>query len=407
MKNLRALSAVILFAIAGVFLAFQTGYARLTSGTTSDNDQWCMGVSGAEICVDSSGNLIPTTASDTTVGTSALPFATVYTDDLTTGDDLTVTDDLTVSGDATVALTLGVGDLTPDAKLEVQSLGAGETYALLVSSDNGSTNELAYDTANDQLEISADVGIGGDAATPDARLEVASKGAGETYSLLLSSANGSTNEIAFDTANDEVEILATVGIGDASPDAMLEVVSEGIDETYALLVSSTNGSTNEIAFDTGADELEISAKVSIGQTVDSSPDGTVEITPAAGDEFSLIVSSVGSAVSHLAVRSARNGHLEVAGSAPTPINCGTTPSVVGSDVAGKFTIGSSATENDGCTLNFTQPFAQAPACIAQCEDVTAIVASTTSVSGVAFKLTTTVDSSGDVCSYFCIGQDAD
>lgn len=106
MKTNRLLPVIV--AVLSVFLAFKVGYARLTGGSTSDNDAGCWGASGVEVCVDSSGNVVPTTASDTTVGSVALPFATVITDDLTVNDDLTVTDDLNVTGLATVGETLGV-----------------------------------------------------------------------------------------------------------------------------------------------------------------------------------------------------------------------------------------------------------------------------------------------------------
>lgn len=104
MKKYLSLAGLIL--CAALILGISSGrvYARLT-GTEPGTDQWCMGVSGAEVCVDASGNLIPTTDNDTTLGTSALRFATAYIMDITIGDDLTVTDDALVSGDLTVALT--------------------------------------------------------------------------------------------------------------------------------------------------------------------------------------------------------------------------------------------------------------------------------------------------------------
>lgn len=73
--------------------------ARLTSPSASDADIWCAGPEGAEVCVDSSGNLIPTTDNDTTLGTSSLAWATGYFYDIALSDDLTVADDATVTGD--------------------------------------------------------------------------------------------------------------------------------------------------------------------------------------------------------------------------------------------------------------------------------------------------------------------
>ena len=101
MKKYLNLAGLIL--CAALILGVSSGrvYARLT-GTEPGTDQWCMGVSGAEICVDASGNLIPTTDNDTTLGTSSLRFATAYILDITVGDDLSVTDDATVTDDLTV-----------------------------------------------------------------------------------------------------------------------------------------------------------------------------------------------------------------------------------------------------------------------------------------------------------------
>lgn len=86
-----------------LLLGLGTGrvFARLT-GTEPGTDIHCVGPSGAEVCVDVSGNFLPTTDNDTTLGTSALRFATVYAYDLAASDDLTVTDDATVSDDLTV-----------------------------------------------------------------------------------------------------------------------------------------------------------------------------------------------------------------------------------------------------------------------------------------------------------------
>lgn len=302
---------------------------------------------------------------------------------------------------------IGVGDATPDAPLELVG-NAGDTYSFLISSANQTTNEVAFDTALDQLEIGGKVSIGQTVdATPDAQVEIIA-GAGIQYGLKVSSGNGSTDEIAYDTSLDQLEVGAKLSVGqspDQTPDAQVEIVA-GAGIQYGLKISSGNGSTDEIAYDTSLDQLEISAKVSIGQTVDATPDGTVEIVAAAADTFSLLVSSVGAAVSHLAVRSASNGHIEVAGAAPTLINCGTTPAVVGSDVAGKITIGSSAGNNDGCTVVFHRPYAAAPACLALCS-VTQVVSSTSAVAGFAFATTGAGDPSGEVCSFQCLGQDAD
>ncbi len=102
----KSLKLASLIFCAGLMLAIGSikANARLTAQPASAADIWCMGPSGAEVCIDSSGNLIPTTASDTTLGTSSLPWATVYADDMTIGDDLAATGDLYQVAASTQAL---------------------------------------------------------------------------------------------------------------------------------------------------------------------------------------------------------------------------------------------------------------------------------------------------------------
>lgn len=120
----KAFNFVGLLLASVLILGISTGriHARLT-GTEPGTDVSCWGVSGAEVCVDVSGNLLPTTDNDTTLGTSSLRWATAYILDITVGDDLTVSDDATVADDLTVT-----GDLlkTPVASAV---LGAGGTIS--------------------------------------------------------------------------------------------------------------------------------------------------------------------------------------------------------------------------------------------------------------------------------------
>ncbi len=97
------------------------------------------------------------------------------------------------------------------------------------------------------------------------------------------------------------------------------------------------------------------------------------------------------------------GHINSAtrvGPPPSVGTCGTTPSVVGSDNAGKITTGSSATT--ACTLTFGTVFAVAPACM---------LSTTVTNAGPLFIATTTTtavlnyaSATSAVISYICIGQ---
>ena len=97
----KSLHLVAILCTMTLLLGLGTGrvFARLT-GTEPGTDVHCVGVSGAEVCVDVSGNFLPTTDNDTTLGTSSLRWATAYVLDVVVGDDLTVADDSTVTGDS-------------------------------------------------------------------------------------------------------------------------------------------------------------------------------------------------------------------------------------------------------------------------------------------------------------------
>ena len=77
---------IAVFLILGIgIMSEQITFARVTS-SSADRDAWCVGVSGAEVCVDSSGNFVPTTTNSVDLGTSALEFKNVYVDGTVTTD---------------------------------------------------------------------------------------------------------------------------------------------------------------------------------------------------------------------------------------------------------------------------------------------------------------------------------
>lgn len=152
-------------------LATGQSYARLTGTQPSRStpDVWCMGKSGAEVCVDYSGNLIPTTDSDTTLGTSSLYWATIYADDVTVSDDLVLTDDLTVNGDTTLG-DAATDSVTVNAVMSVESstMSVDEVYGLNIgtTTDATGTSILMLDGANYRVGIndttpSSELSVGG------------------------------------------------------------------------------------------------------------------------------------------------------------------------------------------------------------------------------------------------------
>lgn len=119
--------------------------------------------------------------------------------------------------------------------------------------------------------------------------------------------------------------------------------------------------------------------------------GVVTMTPSGGR---LILASTGAAAA---------SHFEFSGGAPAVSSCGTSPSVVGSDSAGKVTIGTTA--SDTCTLTFDSPFAAAPACVVIGDDNAINLAATSSTTALVITAPAATDFSSDVIMYICVGQD--
>lgn len=94
-----------------------------------------------------------------------------------------------------------------------------------------------------------------------------------------------------------------------------------------------------------------------------------------------------------------NAHYVSTGTAPAVSSCGTSPSIVGTDTAGKVTIGSAP--GTSCLLTFATAYTNAPACSTS-DETTAILTRGTST-------TTTLTISGvfvggDVVAYNCFGR---
>lgn len=83
-KSWRLLG-IVLVAVCVLFLSKKSVFARLTgtNPTGSSSDAFCVGAKSKEACVDSSGNVIPTTTATQTLGTSSLVYSNVFASGLT------------------------------------------------------------------------------------------------------------------------------------------------------------------------------------------------------------------------------------------------------------------------------------------------------------------------------------
>jgi hypothetical protein len=94
------------------------------------------------------------------------------------------------------------------------------------------------------------------------------------------------------------------------------------------------------------------------------------------------------------------GHITTEGTAPTVSACGTSPAIVGSDTAGKVTIGTGVTTS--CTLTFATAYANAPPCVVTGDQTATTYAATTSTT--ALIITSSADMDSDVIMYICVGR---
>lgn len=87
------------------------------------------------------------------------------------------------------------------------------------------------------------------------------------------------------------------------------------------------------------------------------------------------------------------------GSAPSVSTCGTTPSIVGTDMAGKVTIGTGVVTS--CTLTFATAWGNAPSCFANDESTSLLVSTATTTTVLTITSATTMAT--NVIAYGCLG----
>jgi len=96
-----------------------------------------------------------------------------------------------------------------------------------------------------------------------------------------------------------------------------------------------------------------------------------------------------------------SGHVEYTGTAPTLSSCGTSPSIVGNDMVGRVTVGTSPSTT--CTLTFNAAFTNAPICFAQ-DETTSVTMRATTISTTAVTFTASASmTASDKLSYRCEG----
>lgn len=153
--------------------------------------------------------------------------------------------------------------------------------------------------------------------------------------------------------------------------------------TGFLDISVPSTATTGVRFDAGAD----TAGAIIYRGSGDSPASTMELHAGSAERLRI-------AANLMTV----TGRIKAVSTAPTLSACGTTPSIAGSDTAGKVTVGSGGATS--CTLTFATAYGVAPACSAMNEttEQTMKAVSTTTT----LVLSSATDFTSDVVAYQCI-----
>lgn len=166
----------------------------------------------------------------------------------------------------------------------------------------------------------------------------------------------------------------------------------------------------------GANNIVLGANIDVASTTGSGSSGllnignliygtglyngsTVSISPAGG-KVGIGTSSPFATLS--VVGDIVGQHLHSTSTAPAISSCGTSPSIVGSDGAGKVTLGTSIGVDNTCTLTFSKAWSSAPACMANNETQVLLTRAVSSVSTLTISVAATFTDS-DVISYLCLG----
>ncbi len=123
-KKKVAYVSLALVAALVFLLPIRKASARVNGANVSgyDYDIWCVGRPvGNEVCVDKNGSFVPTALVNTqTIGTSAAPFSTVYTNNLSVGCS---TCSSTLGGNVTLTAVVGTQNVPGTGNLTFPTYG--------------------------------------------------------------------------------------------------------------------------------------------------------------------------------------------------------------------------------------------------------------------------------------------
>lgn len=292
----------------------------------------------------------------------------------------------------------GIGDITPDANLEILATSANtpSSYLLAVSSQNDTTGNI--------FAVTADGKVGFGAATPSTTVDIQS--AAPTLSVAASGGNATLRATASSGWTGQLILR------DASSN--YDQVGMTVDTSGAVILSTSTGSAAHIPLifkvGAGGERMRITSagNVGIGTTA---PGAKLHISSGAANpglkldgsysgEYIVTVSSAAEMVFGLHT----NGHLSLGGTSPALGTCANATLVTNShDTAGGIVFSGA---NSSCEVVFGAAFDATPFCVMTATEASGtegVIISAKSAAGFTFIPNTGTWDAGDTLDFICMG----
>lgn len=234
----------------------------------------------------------------------------------------------------------------------------------------------------------------------------------------------------FSIASDAMDVSSTGAVSGVTTLAIGGALSGATTGAFSGALAANGGITFDAATDTlgaftlaGAEDANGNNITNVGSlsvgTVVMGATGTIDSGTSAGNTFTLRARDVdGAAYTTFLTLTANNtptldigvhsvsgnltftgtSHLIHTGTAPSIGTCGTSPSIVGTDLSGIATVGTGGPT--ACTISFAAAYSNAPACSITGDQTSVDYRATTSTS--ALVIACSADCSSDVIMYICV-----
>ena len=314
---------------------------------------------------------------------------------------------------------VGIGTSSPGYFLDVSSSGpVGATVRIsssVILSDAGGRVGIGTASPSKLLHVGAsglvvteagEVGIG--TINPTSLLSVA--GTVDLTTIIGTSVTSLIVRANTSDANDTMRLILAAGgsnVSSRGPTIDLRGNENVEFEPGSMQITAGNTATGTVRIYTAADieRLTILQGGNVGVGTPT-PSSLLDITGGSitvkGANAGIRVSSGTISLANMLTLRGADGHFDIGGSTPAISDCGTSPTVAGTDMIGKITVGTGGTASI-CNVRFATPWTLPPSC--WCNDETQILftRSSTTLNFLTCSVATAFAAS-DVVSYGCIGR---